>query len=367
MACALTFVCIAAPPFVAPSACARAQAATTQQSDKAPKMTPPPAQQPSGVLPSPPSPERKLLAKKISQYADAKCPSNDVGTECRVKALWAATQCPGLLEAAPAANCPATANGFEFEVGSIKPHKDDGNTRGMMMIGPGPDGYSATNASLRNLVFNACAIGLHNEMTGDPTWAGEAHYDVEAKFGTDVADALKKLTQDDRVVVNSYMVLQLLKDRAHLEMHYSTKEVPSYDLVVEKNGPMFKEADPTAKDTGNMSMRGGENGTMVMTSKGLDMTFLAANLGGFAGRPVYDKTGLNGLYDFVLTFVREQNLSAAPGGTSSSGADAGPGSAEPAGPTIAVALEEQLGLKLARSRGMIHVIVIDHLEKPDAN
>ena len=87
---------------------------------------------------------------------------------------------------------------------------------------------------------------------------------------------------------------------------------------------------------------------------------------GADGRPVVDKTGLTGLYDFTLEYVREQDLAAtAPGDSASGTAVVTP--PDPTGPSLMSALEDQLGLKLVPSRGLIKVVVIDHIDKPNAN
>jgi uncharacterized protein (TIGR03435 family) len=41
-----------------------------------------------------------------------------------------------------------------------------------------------------------------------------------------------------------------------------------------------------------------------------------------------------------------------------------PASADPNAPSLAVALQEQLGLRLEGARGPVEVVVIDKLEKP---
>jgi uncharacterized protein (TIGR03435 family) len=67
-----------------------------------------------------------------------------------------------------------------------------------------------------------------------------------------------------------------------------------------------------------------------------------------AGRPVMDKTGLTGIYSFKLDWVND---------------------ASAAGelPSLAVALQEQLGLKLKAAKGTGGCIVVDHVERPSAN
>jgi uncharacterized protein (TIGR03435 family) len=75
-------------------------------------------------------------------------------------------------------------------------------------------------------------------------------------------------------------------------------------------------------------------------------------------RPVIDRTGLTGEFDFRLEYI-EPGL-----GTSQAGAD------RPTpfdAPALVVALEEQLGLKLEDARGPVPVLVIDEVQRPDPN
>src|SRR5262249_55910244 len=72
----------------------------------------------------------------------------------------------------------------------------------------------------------------------------------------------------------------------------------------------------------------------------------------FAGRPLFDRTGLTGSYDLELSF--DTDLTGAPG-------------PDPVGQTFATALEKQLGLKLESSTARFDTIVIDQAEKPSGN
>ncbi|MNC92567.1 hypothetical protein D3C83_90200 [compost metagenome] len=75
-----------------------------------------------------------------------------------------------------------------------------------------------------------------------------------------------------------------------------------------------------------------------------------------AGRPVVDKTMLQGWYTVRLDYARTPSLSAAPADASASDL-----------PSIFTALQEQLGLKLQPSTTSIDVLVVDHIEQPTAN
>jgi uncharacterized protein (TIGR03435 family) len=76
------------------------------------------------------------------------------------------------------------------------------------------------------------------------------------------------------------------------------------------------------------------------------------------GRPVVDRTGLTGTYDFSLDSVPERDE------PSTSDADA---ELDTGLPTFSVALNEQLGLKLQPTRARVQVLIIDHVEQPSPN
>ena len=81
-------------------------------------------------------------------------------------------------------------------------------------------------------------------------------------------------------------------------------------------------------------------------------------------RPVIDKTGLTGYYDYTLTWTPQpgSGMPFQPAGGVTPGAP--PPAADPDRPNLFTAVQEQLGLKLENSRGPVEVIVIDRLEKP---
>ena len=84
----------------------------------------------------------------------------------------------------------------------------------------------------------------------------------------------------------------------------------------------------------------------------------------YLGRPVLDRTGIDGLFNFELRWTpdeTEPRLGGAP-------VPAEVPSADPAGPSLLAAIQEQLGLKLVTQRSEIDVFVIDHLQEvPTAN
>jgi len=88
---------------------------------------------------------------------------------------------------------------------------------------------------------------------------------------------------------------------------------------------------------------------------------IVQTLSDLARRPVIDKTGLSGMFDFTLKFAPETAGAAGPfarlpGAT--------PPPPDPDAPNVFTAVQEQLGLRLESTRGPVEVVVIDKLEKP---
>jgi uncharacterized protein (TIGR03435 family) len=74
-------------------------------------------------------------------------------------------------------------------------------------------------------------------------------------------------------------------------------------------------------------------------------------------RPVVDRTGLQGRFDFMLNWTPDQSPSSA--APTTPGANAPPG--------FFTAIQEQLGLRIETQTALVDVIVIDRVEKPSDN
>jgi len=91
------------------------------------------------------------------------------------------------------------------------------------------------------------------------------------------------------------------------------------------------------------------------------MSYLSWYIGLMQNRPVVDRTGLKGFWDFTLEFVPDgaaERERKAPDGAPLAPLD---------GPNIYTALREKLGLKMESQKTPVDVYVIDHVEKPGAN
>jgi uncharacterized protein (TIGR03435 family) len=252
-----------------------------------------------------------------------------------------------------------------FDVVSIKPNKSDG---GMIRVMYKPDGYSATNISLKMLILGAYGL-KEDQLSGLPNWADSARYDIDAKVaGPDVAE-LQKLKNDQRRL----LLLPLLADRFKLTVHDDTKILPIYELIVANNGSKLKEATPgdayangvKGPDgigrTGMMTMRPGQ-----LTAQAVPMTSLVTMLSQQLHRTVVDETGLTGKYDISLQWTQDDGSNPMFKGTDGSQQSAEP-SPDASLPSIFTAVQEQLGLKLQSSKGPVRVVIIDHVEMPSEN
>ena len=251
-----------------------------------------------------------------------------------------------------------------FEVASVKPNVDG---PGKMQTVTRPGGvYVAVNVPLRLLIADAYIgnqPGAVDRVVGGPAWVQSARYDITATAAREF-----RPTPPGPPAEMLLMVRALLEDRFKLKVHREPRELPAYELVVIRPGAaglrksdvdcdaLFAAGQVTRPVAGIRPQCGISNGPVGPTG---DTGLIA---GGFSmsqfaqflqrvGRPVIDKTGLTGRYDFDLAFAP----------MAPSTPDTPP---DPARPTMFIALEDQLGLKLQSTNGPLDVIVIDSVEPP---
>ncbi len=91
----------------------------------------------------------------------------------------------------------------------------------------------------------AQAYGIQNfQIIGAPDWFTNDRFEISAKMESSVADALAKMSQDDRTLARQKMLQALLADRFKLTIHRESKEMPAYILTIGKNGSKLVEAKP---------------------------------------------------------------------------------------------------------------------------
>ncbi len=237
--------------------------------------------------------------------------------------------CAGLLAGA--------AWGRQFEVASVREHVLRGGPRYEATISG--NRVSLLNHTLSALIQEAYGVKDY-QHSGAPMWAAdrEAAFDISARAEGDATPTQQQV---------NVMVQKLLAERFQLKLHRETRDLPVYDLVVAKGGPKLK---PSAADE-RSNVRSAMNPVFGnATATATTMEQLARMLTADAGRPVLDKTGISGAYDFRLQRAKGASDAAAV-----------------PFPDLFTAIQEQLGLKLQAAKASTEMLVIDHVEKPSDN
>jgi uncharacterized protein (TIGR03435 family) len=148
------------------------------------------------------------------------------------------------------------------------------------------------------------------------------------------------------------MLQQLLRDRFSLAVHTEARVGPAYNLVAARGGPKLRASSETFE---------GVAPAMALASiegRASSMGQLAFLLTARMGRPVLDRTGLTGRYDFTLSVER---LDEHPGRDQKSSGEFWSES------SIFTDLQEQLGLRLEATRSAVDYLVIDGVQAPAEN
>jgi uncharacterized protein (TIGR03435 family) len=279
-----------------------------------------------------------------------------------------------------------------FDVASVKQDttaQSPTTVSSNIALGPGdyytPTGglFSVTNIPLN--VYIAFAYKLTGNQTRSlltelPKWATTDRFDIQARAaaGDPTKDQMRLMMQS------------LLMDRFKLAVHFETRQLPVFELVLdkpEKNGPQLQPhpADsacstvppaPSAAGSpappaivaggfpitcgGIQPMQASVPGRVRAGARNVTMELIASTLTAFGDldRPVLNHTGLSGTFDLLLEWTPQFNGPLPPGVNFQP---------DESGPTFQQALKEQLGLKLESQNGPVAVLVIDHIEQPSAN
>src|SRR5256885_4800241 len=278
----------------------------------------------------------------------------------------------GLLQAtqvrAQAQNAVGIAPGFDTV--AIKPNKTRGSLNRRHAVVFKPDRFMATNFTLRELIQLAHGVP-GSQILAVPDWLDSEKYDVEAKLGSSAVDELSKLSPDQRNLERQTMLQALLADRFKLTLHHETKEAPAYVLVIAKDGPKLTENTYRNGVTGPHGLvYGGVPGVFFsgphqLSGQRTRLGPFVGLLSGQLGRPVVDKTGLTGVYDFTLDWLAplrtpESAPSILKAVTEHAEALTKVHSIETA--SLLEAVSEQLGLELNLQTAPVEILVIDHIE-----
>ena len=232
----------------------------------------------------------------------------------------------------------------EFDVASLKPVVLDGADTYMANLGTFRNGVlTQTNTTLAECIRFAYEITSDDLLSG-PDWIKSkmVRFDILAKTAPDTPRSQALL-----------MLRTLLEDRFKLVLHREPRVLSYYALTAPNATHKMKPAlDPLAE--GGVTLRSGH-----IQHNRLTMLMLASLIGRFTQTPVLDQTALPGAFEVKLDWGRDNRLPSAAPDTAAEPVD---------GPSVSEAVQTQLGLKLAKRKGPVDVLVVDHAEKtPLAN
>jgi len=284
--------------------------------------------------------------------------------------------CRATLLLAALATLAVAETPLQFEVASVKPNHSNAQPNSNFPLGPGDvyvrnGGYfNATGFPLTlYLAFAYKLIGNQAQYVSPqlPEWAKSDRFDIQARAASDPGkDGMRQMMQ------------ALLADRVQLATHYEEREVPVLAFVLAKSGktgPHLRQhtndspcptEQPTAETpfledglpafcNGIFPLPASVHGRLRFGARNVTIGFIADTFsaGTGLGRPMIDRTGLSGKFDFTLEWAPERR-----------GADVPPDSADL---TFEEALREQLGIRLQSQKGPMRVLVVDHVERPSGN
>ena len=203
-----------------------------------------------------------------------------------------------------------------------------------------------------------------------PDWLDQVRFDIEATIPNGAnTDLVPEMLQS------------LLVQRFDLVTRRESREVSGQALITRGNRSEVRVREMTAEELAEMARQREtakpdaqtirtEGSTTTFTPmpdgqvrigfKGKSMTDLARDLTFAAGRPVIDRTGLRGRYEFTLEFSEaglQQLAGAFTGGSTTAASDPGLGLGS------MVEAVQRLGLRLESARVPIDVLVIEKMSR----
>jgi uncharacterized protein (TIGR03435 family) len=245
----------------------------------------------------------------------------------------------------------------EFEVAAIRPSMPGAQQNAKIQNGR----LDLQGFTLKSLITIAWNINSDDMLVGAPKFLDSTRFDIVAKAATAQID-------DDDLLL---MLRALLMDRFKLTTHMETRPASVYTLTAVK--PKLQKADPSNRseckngpgaDGKDPRIANPKLGRLVSCNN-TTMTQLAEQFQNFANGYIHDTvvnaTGIEGAYDFTLSF-------SGAGALQNRNGDAA-GASDPSGAlSLFDAVNKQLGLKLELQKRPVPVLVIDHVEeKPTEN
>jgi uncharacterized protein (TIGR03435 family) len=248
----------------------------------------------------------------------------------------------------------------EFEVAVIKPSMPDEMPMGRIQPGGHVDLQAFTLKMLISVAWNLDP-GSNDMLAGAPKFLDSTKNDLTAKASTATrgsAGALQIDIDDLRP-----MLQDLLKDRFKLAVHYEDRPVTAFNLVAVK--PRLTKADPMNRTSWHEGP--GADGkdprnknpalSRLVTCQNMTMAQFADLLlkmaPGYIHSPVLDATGLEGGWDFTVSFSAAGLLQAPSGGgrAGDPGQQTGGGAPAASDPNGALSLPDAISKQLGAETG----------------
>jgi uncharacterized protein (TIGR03435 family) len=217
------------------------------------------------------------------------------------------------------------------------------------------------------------------QVLGGPDWMKTEVFNIDAELPKSLSDQIKPPLHSvgpgallypidvRRTDAVQQVLRSLLINRFKLQIRHETKVLPAYELVLAKNGPKIAK-DETADRSCRISDIGPGKGRRLNVKFCGFNTFVGALSASpeLRSRVLVDKTGLYGRYSFELHWTpevpTEMHMPTIGGQSNNSAAPP-----EPSGPSLFIALQDQLGLKVQSTTAPVDTIVIEHIENPTEN
>ena len=235
-----------------------------------------------------------------------------------------------------------------FEVATIKPVENGPETPRFITV-QGTNRFVVKDYNLKRLI--AAAYDMNPEtISGGPTWVESDYYDIQA-----LTPGQGRPSHDQQMA----MLQKLLADRFKLIFHRERKEFSIYALETTKDGPKLKATTFSTSDPSSVGPGMVYPQRIVMPAKNATMNdFTSLLQRAILDRPVVDRTGLTGRYDFSLEWAPDETQF---------GGELPAASANAPSPPLFEAVQQQLGLKLEPRKGPVSTIVVDQVEHPTPN
>jgi uncharacterized protein (TIGR03435 family) len=259
----------------------------------------------------------------------------------------------------------------EFDVADIKISAPDAPSSGRLQAGGRLDLQGMTMKTLIRLAWN---LNDDELLAGGPKWLDATKYSVVARSTSAIGGVAGNLQID--IDDLRLMLRALLVQRFALTTHVEDRPVSAYTLVADK--PKLAPADPSRRTNCREGAASGVRDprttnpalSRLVTCQNMTLRQFAEDLPRFAGGylhvPVVDASGLEGAWDFTLSFSPSGQANA--NATSAVTPGSPLGAADPNGAlSLFDAVQRQLGLKLELRKRPMPVLVIDRVDEQPSN